>query len=279
MPLIRNREVSCDISAAELSRINDELKQANPTISEEEILAMREMVIKQVATVREQRALDSWLTQDAKMLELKDRITRIAARKEPVFITGPTGVGKGKLARAISIPGRPFITATCGGLPRELVASHFFGSLKGSYTGSVRDVKGYLVDADDGTVFLDEIGDLPMENQAVLLHAIQEREVYPVGSSNPTSIYCRFIAATNYDIEDRIGKGLFRRDLYARLSVFHLKVTPLSARLGDIELIAKSLGYKGPLPFPQEVYDRINLENVRAIETAIIRYEAYGAFD
>jgi DNA-binding NtrC family response regulator len=278
MPLIRNREVACDISAAELARLNNSLKDQT-SLTEEEILAMRELVLRQVTTVKEQRALEEWLTNDPAMLELKDRVTKIAARSEPVLITGATGVGKGKLARAISVPGRPFITATCGGLPRELVSSLFFGSLKGSYTGSLRDVKGYLVAAQDGVVFLDEIGDLPMENQATLLHAIQEHEVYPVGASTPVSVDCRFIAATNYDLQERIKQGSFRRDLFARLSVFHLHITPLTARPGDIELIARALGYKGDLPFPDEVLARIETENVRAIESAIIRYEAYGAFD
>jgi DNA-binding NtrC family response regulator len=159
------------------------------------------------------------------------------------------------------------------------VPSLFFGYVRGAFTGALTDRDGYLVAAKDGIVLLDEIGDLPMHLQATLLHAIQENEVYPVGSVNPVAIKCRFVACTNYDLEARILEGKFREDLLARISTFHLKITPLTERPNDITLIARAMGYDGELPFPSSVMDLIARQNVRAIENALERWKAYGEFD
>ncbi len=243
--------------------------------------ALRERLYADIAAnaTRQQRSFNAWITGDPAMIAMKERSLKIAGRKSPVLITGPTGTGKGLLARSLQPDGKPFVVATCGGLPDSLVPSLFFGYVRGAFTGALIDRPGYLVAAKDGIVLLDEIGDLPMHLQATLLHAIQENEVYPVGSVESTEITCRFVACTNYNLEERIERGLFREDLLARISVFHLHITGLMDRPGDIELIARSLGYDGELPFPTSVMDKIAKQNVRAIENAIERWRAYGEFD
>lgn len=228
---------------------------------------------------RQKRNYNAWLTQDPGMLKIKERLLRVSGRKAPVLITGPTGTGKGLLASALSKDGEPFVVATCGGLVDTLVPSYFFGYVRGAFTGANTNKDGYLVSAGFGIVLLDEIGDLPMHLQATLLHAIQHNEVYPVGAIEPIPIHCRFVAATNYNLEARVKEKLFREDLLARIEVFRFHLTGLQERPGDIELIARNLGYTGDLPFPDHVLERIYRQNVRGIENAIERWRAYGEFD
>lgn len=231
-----------------------------------------------------QLALDKFITADPGMIKVKQRVAALFPRPEPVLITGPTGTGKELLAKALKRPGEPFVAVNCGGmLNRELLPSLFFGHKKGAFTGAHEDRKGYLESAGEGIIFLDEIGDLDLPLQAALLRAIQENEIIPVGSVECRDIECRFVAATKFNLEDRVEKGFFREDLYARLSVFELHVTGLKDRPCDIPLIRDSLVVtdpENPLPeFPESVVARINKYNVRAIETAIARWRAYGSYE
>lgn len=182
--------------------------------------------------------LDQWITGDPDMVRIKEQIPRLSVRQEPVTITGQSGSGKEILARALhgDREGK-FVAVNCGGLSKELVPSLFFGHKKGSFTGAVDDRRGLLAQANNGTIFLDEIAELPLDVQAVLLRAIQENEVYPVGEVDPVAINCRFVAATKEPLEELVEQKKFREDLYGRLFTFRIHITPFSIRPHDIRLI------------------------------------------
>ncbi len=229
------------------------------------------------------RRLDMLHTQDPEMLELKAMIRLVAYRSEPVLITGPTGTGKELLASACVSPSfkesseKPiFVAENCGGINRELIQTRFFGAVKGAYTGADKDYPGLLQEAGNGVVFLDEIGDLPLENQSTLLRAIQENEIRPVGSIKTIKINCRFVAATKYDLESRVSEGTFREDLYARISVFRFRTSSLQERPDDIPYIASKLGWSDPLP-PESI-STIYKYNVRGLQRVIANLQVFGKF-
>jgi DNA-binding NtrC family response regulator len=171
-----------------------------------------------------------------------DRITRVDA---PVLIVGESGTGKELVARAIHQHSQrasgPFVPVNCGGLPDNLVQSELFGHEKGAFTGAYQRKIGSIEAAQGGVIFLDEIGDLPLELQANLLRFLQERTIVRVGSTQRIPIDVRVVAATHVDLQKAVAQGRFREDLYYRLNVLHLSVPPLRERAGDMELFAQEL--------------------------------------
>ncbi|HEY9396854.1 MAG TPA: sigma 54-interacting transcriptional regulator [Burkholderiales bacterium] len=172
------------------------------------------------------------------------RQARLVAQSDAsVLISGASGTGKELLARAIHKASKradaPFVAVNCAAIPENLLESELFGHRKGSFTGAVYDHKGLFQSAEGGTVFLDEIGDMPSALQAKLLRALQEREVRPVGSAQPVSIDVRIISATHRDLEERVKSGEFREDLYYRLNVVSLVIPTLAQRREDIAPLAK----------------------------------------
>lgn len=171
-------------------------------------------------------------------------IARKAALSDiQVLITGETGTGKEVFAKAIhgesSRKGKPFVAINCGAIPAQLIESILFGHEKGAFTGAVSKSLGKFREADGGTIFLDEIGDLPAEAQVKLLRVIQQKEVEPVGAGKTVSVDVRIISATHHNLEDAVAAGKFREDLYFRLNVFEIELPPLRERREDIPLLVR----------------------------------------
>ena len=177
----------------------------------------------------------------AKIQEILRMIARLKDTRTPVLITGESGTGKELVARAIHFHGafnkRPFVAVDCGALVPTLIESELFGHEKGAFTGAIRAKDGLFQAANGGTIFLDEIGELPLDMQAKLLRVLQEKEVRPVGSNDKTKIDVRVIAATNRDLESEYKAGTFRKDLYFRLNVVTVHIPALRERRSDIPML------------------------------------------
>lgn len=171
-----------------------------------------------------------------------DLIKRVSHANTNILITGESGTGKEVIAKSIHYSGplkdKPFVTINCGAIPENLIESEMFGHKKGSFTGAVVDKAGLFEVANNGTLFLDEVGELPLAVQVKLLRAIQERIIRRVGATEDTKVEVRIIAATNRNLEDMVAKGTFRQDLFYRLNVINIKSPPLRERADDIPLLA-----------------------------------------
>jgi DNA-binding NtrC family response regulator len=175
--------------------------------------------------------------------ELLSMLPQIARSDAPVLVTGESGTGKELLARTIhNMSPRndgPFVAVNCGAIPETLLESELFGYVKGAFTGARADKKGYFEAANDGTIFLDEIGEMPTRLQVKFLRVLQDHKVQPVGSRRPVEVDFRVIAATNRDLEKEIGEGNFREDLYYRIGVLPMHISPLRERPMDVPVLAE----------------------------------------
>jgi len=181
--------------------------------------------------------------QSAEMQDVFKLITKVSNTKGNVLITGKSGTGKELVARAIhyhsSRHNKPFVPINCGAIVGTLMESEFFGHKKGSFTGAINDKDGHFKIANKGTLFLDEVGEIPLPLQVKLLRAIEAGEILPVGASNTIDVDVRLIAATNRNLEEEIEKGNFREDLFYRLNVIEIKLPALSEREEDIPLLVQ----------------------------------------
>jgi two-component system response regulator PilR (NtrC family) len=179
--------------------------------------------------------------QSPEMMRIFELITKIAPTPANVLIYGESGTGKELVAKAIHnrsrVAANPFVPITCSAIPESLLESELFGHVKGSFTGAIADKAGLFQQADRGTAFLDEIGELTPIIQTKLLRVLQEREFMPVGSTKTRQVNVRIIAATNRVLEQEIISGKFREDLYYRLAVVPIRVPPLRERIGDVPLL------------------------------------------
>ena len=182
--------------------------------------------------------LDGIIGTSAKMQDVLRMVSRLKDTRTPVLITGESGTGKELVARAIHFRGplapMPFIAVDCGALVPTLMESELFGHVKGAFTGALKAKAGLFQAANGGTIFLDEIGELPLEMQAKLLRVLQEKEIRPVGSNDKVGVDVRVIAATNRDLEAAYRTGTFRKDLYFRLNVVSVHLPSLRERKSDI---------------------------------------------
>src|SRR5438477_634702 len=192
--------------------------------------------------IKSKQGFGSIVGRAPEMEKLYRIIAKAAQSTHPVLILGESGTGKEMVARSIHFSGpfrdKPFIPVDCGSLVPTLIESELFGYVKGAFTGAVQSRDGLLAITEGGTVFLDEVGELPVDLQAKLLRAIQEREIRPVGSTRRIAINVRILAATNRDLEQAVAQGTFRRDLYFRLNVLSLRIPPLRERRQDVPLLA-----------------------------------------
>ncbi|MBJ6727060.1 sigma-54-dependent transcriptional regulator [Geomesophilobacter sediminis] len=209
-------------------------------------------------------------------------VRKVADTEATVLITGESGTGKELVARAIhsgsARRAAPFVAVNCAAIPRDLLESELFGHVKGAFTGAIRDKAGKFQQADGGTIFLDEVGDLPLELQPKLLRVLQERVVEPVGGNAEVKLDLRVVAATNADLEKGIAEGNFRDDLYYRLSVIPLRLPPLRERPDDIPLLVRYFCGKyggGSVAFAKEALEALQRYpwpgNVRELENTVER--------
>jgi two-component system response regulator HydG len=191
--------------------------------------------------VKSKEGFGSIIGRAPEMEKLYRIITKAAHSTHPVLILGESGTGKELVARSIHFSGpyreNPFVAVDCGSLVPSLIESELFGYVKGAFTGANKSKEGLLATAEGGTIFLDEIGELPVDLQSKLLRALQEKEIRPVGGTRPIPINVRILAATNRDLEQAVATGNFRRDLYFRLNVLSLRIPPLRQRKQDIPLL------------------------------------------
>jgi transcriptional regulator with GAF, ATPase, and Fis domain len=180
--------------------------------------------------------------QSNQMLGVLNRIIKVAPTDATVLITGETGTGKELIARSIHRHSRrtenPFVALNCAAIPDGLIESELFGHEKGAFTGAQNRKLGKFETAHRGTLFMDEIGDMPLETQAKLLRALEEQQIERLGGEKAITVDVRIIAATNRDLDEMVKRGAFRQDLFFRLNVFTIRLAPLRARLEDIPLLA-----------------------------------------
>ncbi len=225
------------------------------------------------------------------MMDVYEKIEAARKTDSAVLICGASGTGKELVARAIHYNGRradkPFIPINCAAMPKELIESELFGHKKGAFTGALNDFDGLFRTAEGGTIFLDEILDMPYESQAKLLRVLQEKQVRPVGGTEEVAVNVRIIASTNRNIDEAISNNKFRKDLYYRINVIGINLPLLQARLDDIGVLVRHFIAKFNIVFQRTVIgiDKDSREilsryqwpgNVRELESVIEHAFAFG---
>jgi len=220
---------------------NDELKQTIANALELKTIDKEKKLIDD--ELKKQLHFGKIIGNSPAMLHVYNMIKQVAKTRTSVLITGESGTGKELIARAIHDESdrcnKPFVPINCGGIPETLMESELFGYRKGAFTGAVQDKKGLFEIADEGTIFLDEIGDLSTHLQVKLLRVVQERVFKPVGGNEDISVNIRIISATNKDLANEVIEGRFREDLFYRLNVIEIKLPPLRERKSDLRVLAQ----------------------------------------
>jgi PAS domain S-box-containing protein len=238
------------------------------------------------ASVRDIAGMGEMIGSSPAMKELFESLKRVAVTDATVLVTGETGTGKELIARSIhdasSRKDKPLVRVNCAAIPGTLMESEFFGHERGAFTGATARREGRFALADGGTIFLDEVGELPLDLQAKLLRVLQEGEFEPLGSTRTRKVNVRVVAATNRDLGTMVGEGKFREDLFYRLNVFPLRVPPLRERGSDVALLASAfverfsrrMGRRIEPLHPEEVRRLQNYSwpgNVRELQNVIER--------
>ncbi len=237
-------------------------------------------------------SLDEMIGLSEPMQTLRQRIERVCATDVPVLIRGESGTGKELVARALHFMGprsaEPFVPINCTVLPEELLESELFGHAAGAFTGASGSRKGLFVEADGGTLLLDEIGDMPMKLQAKLLRVLEDSVVRAVGSDKRRHVDVRILAATHQDLEQKVERGEFREDLFYRLNVIPVDVPPLRRRDGDLPLLVSHFVEKARREHPAAAVERFDDDalamlaahpwpgNVRQLENVVKRLVILG---
>jgi DNA-binding NtrC family response regulator len=237
---------------------------------------------------------DALVGQSPAMQTVYDLIDRVSESDATVLVSGESGTGKEIVARAVHAHGRrsggPFVAINCAAMPETLLESELFGHVRGAFTDAKTAQPGLFARANHGTVFLDEIGDMPMSLQPKLLRVLQERSVRPIGGQDEIPVDVRVIAATNRDLESAIEEGRFREDLYYRINVVHIPLPPLRARVGDVlPLASHFLSVFGPranknvtgiaAPAAEKLVTYAWPGNVRELQNCIERAVALTRFE
>ncbi|RME47480.1 MAG: sigma-54-dependent Fis family transcriptional regulator [Deltaproteobacteria bacterium] len=266
----------------------DEVILAIRKLEERERLKQENRQLK--AQLQSEYRFENIIAKSDRMLEIFQTIQKVAEFKSTVLILGESGTGKELIARAIhfnsSRRDNPFIAVNCGAIPENLLESEFFGHMRGAFTNASRTKKGLFEEADGGSLFLDEIAELPLPLQVKLLRALQESEIRRIGDTKTIKVDVRIIAATSQDLEARIQEGTFREDLFYRLNVLPIQVPPLRERKSDIPLLVNHFIAKvrrmmeddeqgEPFKIEPAVFDRLTAYdwpgNVRELENCIER--------
>ena len=214
----------------------EDLQYVFQRLVEKQALAAENRLLRE--QVKTRQGFANLIGTSPKMQKVYRLILKVAPKRHPVLIVGESGTGKELVARAIHTYSpwhmKPFVPVDCGALTPTLIESELFGHVRGAFTGATQSRVGLLAAAQGGTVFLDEVAELPVDLQAKMLRALQEREIKPIGSNERTRLDARVIAATNQDLQTAVRRGDFRKELYFRLDVVSIKIPPLRERKSDI---------------------------------------------
>jgi len=225
--------------------------------------------------IKKEYSFENIVSKNEKMIKIFEVIRKVAPYKSTILITGESGTGKELVARAIHYNSdrskMPFIPVNCGAIPESLLESELFGHVKGAFTDAIRTKKGLFEEADRGTIFLDEIGELPAQLQVKLLRVLQDGEIRKVGESKSIQIDVRIIAATVKDLVKEVNEGRFRDDLFYRLNVLHLSIPPLRERKEDIPLLIQHFIHK----HNQHLNKDVKEADPKALE-ALMNYKWFG---